>query len=767
MKGLSLRRMAAAAFLLVALLGLSLGSVAIRGHVDELTGLFGGDLRVAVLEAIDLNPFTATNDASWNAISVVYDSIARIGADLVTVPWAATGWTIDGDTLRVTLRDNLVFADGHPFSAHDIVFSYNIYSGMGLLPADLTVEGTGTLVNITSATGGGLLFEGLTLPIVKNGTGETNAPVGSGPFTPMTTTMPVTLDRNDHHFAVPKLATITYSLHADTGAASVALIRGDIDFIGSLLTATDPTNIIIVDGRNTSLLGESDKIAVVTNPGLSQFFLGIDTTDPILGEAVLRQAIAHALNKELFLQIQPSVVGTSSLVASANVPWFNGSVPRYDAGFVLVAGRSTVNVATSNSILDQADYLDADGDGWRDTPAGQAMTFTALAPTFDEDIRLAAIADAFQTAMSLAGLNIGVSFANETTRDQALAAGTFDMVFDTMATGQNPSFISSNFWITRFDDAELNAMLAASDAAIDNGQRQALVKDALGMIGERVPLAPIFFFDTIEAYNNTQLEGWVSMLGGVNNFWSLIGLHPTSVGSLSADVTVVPVSARSGDAVTALVRVVDQDGAGLADADVVLLMGGASVATGTTDAVGSASLSFSAPSVSGATDVALTLEVSKMGYVGDRVTASITVRPDTGILVVSVASDTVSIGPDDTASITVTVRDGTGASVAGAQVSLAVGGTGGVLGSKSGATGSGGTFITSFTADVGVRTQFRISVTASLAGFEDGAGSTSVFGEQRVGSVEPRVSPFFDIGAIIAAVVLLVVLAAVIWWTRR
>ncbi len=257
------------------------------------------------------------------------------------------------------------------------------------------------------------------------------------------------------------------------------------------------------------------------------------------------------------------------------------------------------------------------------------------------------------------------------------------------------------------------------------------------------------------------------MLGGVNNFWSLIGLHPAGVGSLSADITVVPVSARSGETVTALVRTVDQDGVGVADVDVVVLMAGASVAVGTTDTSGSASLSFSAPSVSGATDVALTLEVTKFGYVGNRVTTSMTVRPDTGSLMVSVAADTVSIGPDDTASITITVRDGAGANVQGAQVSLAVGGTGGVLASKSGTTSSGGTFTTSFTADVGVRTQFQISATASLAGFEDGAGSTSVFGEQRVGSVEPRVSPFFDIGAIIAAVVLLVVLATVVWWTRR
>ncbi|MEE9593042.1 MAG: ABC transporter substrate-binding protein, partial [Thermoplasmata archaeon] len=370
----ALKRMAAATFLLVALLALSLGSVAIRGQVDELTGLFGGDLRVAVLEAVDLDPLTATSDASWKAISVAYDSLARVApGSLLPEPWAAAGWTVNAaaSTITVDLRSDLMWHDGTSVSASEIAAAYEAYNASGMfVPSDMvvTTPSATQLVFELPSGAGAFLTDGLTLPFFKT---VGAAKVGSGAFVPpATVAMPLTLDRNDGHFSVPKLSTITYSLHADTGAASVALIRGDVDFIGSLLTATDPTRIITVDGRNTSLLNESDRITVVTNPGLSQFFLGFDTTDPILGEAVLRQAIAHVLNKELFLQIHPSVVGTSSLVASANLAWFNTSVPQYDAGFTLVAGRSTVNVAQSNSILDLAGYLDADGDGWRDTPAG-------------------------------------------------------------------------------------------------------------------------------------------------------------------------------------------------------------------------------------------------------------------------------------------------------------------------------------------------------------------------------------------------------------
>lgn len=767
---MDLKRIGAATFLLTALLVLSFGSTPIRGAVDEMTGLFGGELRVAVMEDITLDPLTATSEASEKAISLVYDSIARIDADsLLPEPWAADGWTVDAEasSLTVDLRSDLMWHDGTPVLASEIAAAYEEYKVAGMVPSDLVVTAPSDvrLVFELPSGAGTFLTDGLTLPFFKTvGTDK----VGSGPFIPpATVTMPLTLSQNAVHFSVPKLSSITYTTYADTAAASVALIKGDVDFIGWRLTPLDPTNIIVVDGRNTTLVNESAAVAIVSNPGLSLFFLGFNTSDPALNDARLRQAIAHGLNKELFLQIQPSVRDTSSLVAAANSPWFNSSVPTYDAGFTLVEGRSSVNVATSTLILDQAGYIDVDGDGFRDSPTGQAMSLTVLAPPFDEDIRLATIAGGFETAMSIAGLDVKVNFTARAERDQAVASGDFDMVFDTLMTDVNPGFISSLSWITNFGDSELNSVLSEADAAIDIGQRQQLVKDALGIVGERIPLAPAFFYDAIEAYNKTQLEGWVPMLGGVNNFWTYVSLHPARVGSLAAEVSIVPVSAISGDDVTALVKAVDQEGSAVADVTVRLQADGVEIATGMTDATGTASLTFSAPGVEGPADISITIQTIKAGYVGDQVTTAMTVRPVVGALVVSVASDKISIEPDEAASITVTVRDEAGAVVAGAKVSLGVIGLGGSLDNVEGTTGSAGTFTTSFSADVGVRTQFRITATASLSGFVDGTGSTSVLAEQRVGEVEPRLSPFFDVGAIVAAVVLLVVIVLFLAVRRR
>ncbi|MFQ5907302.1 MAG: ABC transporter substrate-binding protein [Thermoplasmata archaeon] len=760
-----------ATILLVGVLIASLAALPARGAVDELTGLFGGDLRVGVTESVDLNPFTATNDASWDAIPLVYDSLARIGADLVPIPWAASGWSIVGNTIEVTLRTDLEFHDGSSLGASDVVYSYTEYTSRGMVPTDLAITSFGSQVNLTSATGAGLLFgQGLTLPIVKDGTGVTNAPVGSGPFTPMTTTMPVTLERNADHYWTPFLDSVTFSLHADRTAAATELLRGNLDFIGETLGVDEPSAVIDVDGENKSLLTDA---TIINNPGLTHLTVGFNLSagNPV-ADSDLRQALAKTLNPILYEIIHPATDRSRTLIIDENVPWYNHNVPVYQV-LINAFPRSSALLTPSLQILDNAGYLDRDGDGLREMPDGSPLSVNIVGIPVTENARIFTIQDAIRDLFSRMGIDATLEQVPSAGLPARLQSGPFDLFVANLATTLDPGFLWDYYHTSGvlnafgYSNATLDTALDDANAAADMADRQAEVDWIQWFTLKEAIAVPVLHFDAIEATARGVFDGWVNMPGGLNNFWTYLNLHQPQIGSLSASLDIVPLGATSGSDVTALVRAVDQDQVGLASVSVRLLAGGTEVTSGLTDTTGSASMTFTAPSVSGATEVALTLEATKTGYVGDRVLASMTVRPDIGSLVVTVAADMVSVGPDDTASITVTVRDGAGATVSGASVSLAVSGTGGALASKSGTTGSGGTFATSFTADVGVRTQFQISATASAAGFEDGASSTSVFGEQRVGSVEPRPSPFFDIGAIIAAIVILVVLAAIVWWTRR
>src|SRR5881628_1783069 len=196
-----MRKILAAALLgLVLLLLLSAARPAAATHGD-LSGLYGGNLRVSVRGALNLNPFTATDADSWKVIPLVYDSLERIDpVTLLPSPWAAVSWSVSGSTLTVTLRSDLAFHDGSAETAADVIYSYNQYKSVGKAPSDLVVSGSGSTVTLSSASAGGLVFgQGLLLPIVKSG--SLSNPVGGGPWKLQASTATSwTLAANAAHF---------------------------------------------------------------------------------------------------------------------------------------------------------------------------------------------------------------------------------------------------------------------------------------------------------------------------------------------------------------------------------------------------------------------------------------------------------------------------------------------------------------------------------------------------------------------------------------
>jgi len=231
-------------------------------------------------------------------------------------------------------------------------------------------------------------------------------------------------------------------------------------------------------------------------------------------------------------------------------------------------------------------------------------------------------------------------------------------------------------------------------------------------------------------------------------------------GSLAAGLTILPTSVKAGATTTAIAKVTDAEGAPVSGAVVSFWIAGSQVASGTTDGTGTLSTAITAPSAQGATDVQVTIQASKLGYAGATTSAWMTVTPDIRALAVAVTSSAVTIAPGTPATITVTVTSG-GSAVSGATVSLDVIGLGGKVAAASGTTDVQGKFTTTFTADVGPRTQFRVVATVTATGHSDGTGSTTVIAEQRVGTVEPRVIAGLDTTTIIVAVLALVVIGAI------
>ncbi|HWM53307.1 MAG TPA: ABC transporter substrate-binding protein [Thermoplasmata archaeon] len=762
-----MRKLAVAAILGLVLFLLLSSAVPARATHGDASGLYGGNLRVAVRGAISLNPFTATDADSWKVIPLVYDSLARIDpATLTPTLWAASSWSISGTTLTATLRSDLKFTDGTAVGGADVVYSYNQYKTVGRVPADLAATNAGNTVTLSSASGGGLLFgQGLTLPIVK--AGSVANPVGSGPWrlTSPPSSTSWTLTANAAHFRPPYLETVTFSVYSSTTSAATALLSGSLDFIGWGLLVDEPSQIINIGGVNKTLLSDA---TIVQNPGLRQLSFGFNMRSTrVTSDAGLRSALAVTLNPILYRQLYPSTIISRSPVIQEDVPWYNPAVPTYQVTITLVGTppRSTALLTQSLQLLDNAGYVDRDGDGWRERPNGSPLSLTVVGIPVTEDARTFTIQEATVDVFTRLGIHATLVSVPSATILSTLAAGNYDVFAATLDTTLDPGFLwdyvhsSGALNVFGVVDSTLDADLSTANAALASTSRATAVLDAQMRTMTKGFFVPVLHFNAIEAAVRGSFDGWVSMPGGVNNFWTFQNLHVTQLGPLAATLTVIPTAVTAGQTTTAIATVKDSQGAPVSGANVSFWIGGSQVASGTTDLAGTLSTPVTAPSAQGATDVQVTIQASKLGYAGATTSAWMTVTSDTRALAVGVSSSAVTIPSGGQSTITVTVTS-SGSPVSGATVSLQVIGLGGRVTTASGATDAQGHFTTAFSADVGPRTQFRVVATATAPGYVESSGSTTVVAEQRVGTVEPRVTAGLDTSTIIVAVLALVVIAA-------
>jgi peptide/nickel transport system substrate-binding protein len=97
----------------------------------DLTGHSGGTLRLALRsEPKTLNPVLVTDEPSREVIRCLTADLIHINrGSLKTEPALAKSWTVsrDGKQYTLQLRRGLKFSDGQPFTADDVVFSFQVY----------------------------------------------------------------------------------------------------------------------------------------------------------------------------------------------------------------------------------------------------------------------------------------------------------------------------------------------------------------------------------------------------------------------------------------------------------------------------------------------------------------------------------------------------------------------------------------------------------------------------------------------------------------
>lgn len=324
---------------LVAVMGLSACRSAVDAQQDPATPtgpvVSGGDLRVGVLE--DLSPKTfiqiANHGLNGNVLSNVFDTLISVDPKSPEPrPSLATSWTLspDGKTLDLTLRNDVKFHSGRPFTSADVQSSLLAYLDGPWTPqfkrTAAAITGYNTrdpyrvvlslehpLGNIFDLLDSAPILDAESLDQLKAG----KKFIGTGPFEfdSWTPNSSVRIVRNEGYWgSPPPLDSVTFVIANDPKSLYTRLRTGQLDVVDGLTNSDQQIATRRYGFVDVPLTGAE-----------AQQYVGVNVANPVLGDVRIRRAIAFAVDRE---RIVNDVFRGSGY--PINVPWPETS-PAYDA----------------------------------------------------------------------------------------------------------------------------------------------------------------------------------------------------------------------------------------------------------------------------------------------------------------------------------------------------------------------------------------------------------------------------------------------------
>jgi peptide/nickel transport system substrate-binding protein len=269
-----------------------------------------GPLRVGIaVDPVSLDPHNyQAGGIDLAIIDQITDGLVAFDQDMNIVPAMATEWEWEDDTtLRFTLRDGVTFQDGTPWNAEAAKANLDrmseaatVASYYGLLESteivdDSTIRLTLSepyapfLRNLAAPVGG------MVSPAAVEAAGEDFARqvVGAGPYQlrEWTPREQLVLERNPTYWGeAPPTAEIIFRPIPEEGTRMLSFQSGELDAIQS----PPPSDVAALEA--------DDRFQIVRAPQLRNLWLGMVQGDETLDNVALRQAIAHAINREELVQ---------------------------------------------------------------------------------------------------------------------------------------------------------------------------------------------------------------------------------------------------------------------------------------------------------------------------------------------------------------------------------------------------------------------------------------------------------------------------------
>ncbi|HEY4199130.1 MAG TPA: ABC transporter substrate-binding protein [Devosiaceae bacterium] len=269
------------------------------------------DLNIGIqLEPTNLDPTTGGAAAAIRTVTDlnIYNGLTRIDKDGNVQPDLATSWDIAADGLSYTfhLKTGVKFSDGTPFTADDVKFTLDRDRGADSKSAQkqlftnisaVDVIDPATVKVTLTQPQGDFLYDMAwgDAVIVSPKTAETNVtnPVGTGPYQlgEWVKADHLTLVPNPNYSGdKPALASVTFKFIAEGGSATSALLAGDIDVFANF-----PAPELLEQFK------ANPEFQVIVGSTQGETILGMNNAKPPLDNVKVREAIAHAIDRQAII----------------------------------------------------------------------------------------------------------------------------------------------------------------------------------------------------------------------------------------------------------------------------------------------------------------------------------------------------------------------------------------------------------------------------------------------------------------------------------
>lgn len=501
-----------------------------------------------------LNPGTAVLAEAYTIFELVYDSMYQLNLDGTYSLELAESVDVsdDGTVWTFAIRDGMTFHDGTPLTAEDVAFSYNFYQAnedfpfLNVYTAYFdSVEATDeqTVVITLSEAIPNMESQLIFLYVLPQHVWEAEDPVefenvemiGSGPFRMLEYSQNEFVRlaaTGEHPLYSPNISEVVFQTFENQDALVQAIRTGQVDMITEMpntavASLRDAENVEVVSGA-PFYPSVSDIIFNLVEPENCPPDDGVCSGHPALRDRQVRLALAHATDKQQIIDVVLLGLGDPGLTLIPNGlgPFYNDSLEDY-----------AYDINLANQILDDAGYLDSDGDGIREMPDGtNPLNFRMNYPSDSTN------APRESELLKEMWAQIGVGVEIQALDPDALTsvccpAFDFDIILWGWGSDPDPGFLLSVMLTeeiptgnseTGYSNPTYDELYAQQATELDFEARREIIWEMQRIVHEDVVYIIPFYDQTVQAYRTDRFTGWPTDAGklALEDITSLVVIEP-------------------------------------------------------------------------------------------------------------------------------------------------------------------------------------------------------------------------------------------------